>query len=164
VYKSPVPKLNPTWLSLALHSPPRHPTPTLTLSLRHYQIWLRRCALPTTSRHTRRTSSSSANSAPPLHPPPHCTMFIVHLVKSSTPMHHTRHTRTSWSWPVLDPSMTIFVTVASFPMMKTTPLKPMAMVMVAPTRSYGSFNTIFVIICWIYFIASSDNYFFSELL
>jgi hypothetical protein len=48
---------------------------------------------------------------------------------SSTPPHRTWHT----SWPVLDPSTTIFITVASFPTTKTTPLK--LMVMVTPTRS-----------------------------
>jgi hypothetical protein len=49
------------------------------------------------------------------------------LRTSSAPPHRTRCT----SWPVLDPSMTIFVTVALFLTTKVTPLKPMAI----PTRS-----------------------------
>jgi hypothetical protein len=71
-------------------------------------------------------STAAALPLPDLaEPPAPCAAcaLLYGAPASSAPPHRTQHT----SWLVLDPSTTIFITVASFPMMKTMPPKPMAM-------------------------------------
>jgi hypothetical protein len=96
--------------TLALHShPTKRPHPTTSLR----RCWIRPSHHPSrpTGRRTKQSSSPSSHLRAP---------------SSSSP--RRMHTCTSSSWPILDPSTTTFITVASSPMTKT-------MATMAPTRS-----------------------------